>query len=123
MLTEMACQKYGFIYLIGGGIDHYTVETFPANIQLVMLSVFSIPVLDDCSPRRINFSLVSPSGEVTDVASILVASDEQGSIKSHTDIRMLDFVSQSSGVWVLRVTSGEFELSRLPLLIRTVEQG
>lgn len=122
MFAEMACQKYGFLYLMGGGINHYTVETFPANIQLVLLSVFSIPVLNDCLPRRVNFSLVSPSGEVTEVASILVASDEHGSPKSHADIRVLDFVSQSSGVWVLQVTSGEFELSRLPLLIRTVEQ-
>lgn len=121
MLAEAAYQKHGLVYLMGGGIDSYVADGFPVNVKLVMLNVFTIPALGDSVPRKINFSVISPVGEVIDIGSVLILPDCVNTIKSHSDIRVLDFVAHSSGVWVVLVSSGSLELSRLPLSIRPPE--
>ncbi|MFD2884124.1 hypothetical protein ACFS4T_21110 [Pseudomonas lini] len=118
MLADALHIKNGLMYVMGGSINSYTVPSLPFDISAFMINVFSAGQLPDSSPRLLFYAIDDPSGVEVSFGSIVIPASESRGALSLCDWRNIEFIASVPGVWIIRVLSGSYELSRLPIEIK-----
>lgn len=121
ILAEALHTKNGLLYVLGGAAECWSCPSLPAEILWPVAVVVSLGQVDESLLLTFYVVVDDPDGQEIIRLPFNVFKGTERPVANFTLSLGVQFKAKVAGTWAVRILSGDYEFSRLPVEIRINE--
>jgi hypothetical protein len=117
-LADCVHVRNGLLNLLSAGWETYDVPRLPWNIRWPLICTLYGGSVDQHTQIAFAAIVVDPEGNKISQEEFFIHNGTGALVAMHHAVLTLRFAAACAGIWTIAITSGDFELARLPIEIR-----